>query len=127
MLIQPYYIAPEVLFADYNEKCDVWSCGVILYIMLSGLPPFSGRTDKDILMSVSKAAYTLRIPQFREVSAEAKDLLTKMLEKDKNKRLSAEECLNHPWLQKVTQGCRVSQTALLKTLDNITTFRVCSH
>jgi serine/threonine protein kinase len=48
----PYYIAPEVLNKNYNEKCDVWSCGVILYILLSGTPPFSGKNETEIMMNV---------------------------------------------------------------------------
>jgi len=49
----PYYIAPEILQKKYNEKCDVWSCGVILYIMLTGMPPFNGYNDKQILDQVT--------------------------------------------------------------------------
>lgn len=55
----PYYIAPEVLRQDYNEKCDIWSCGVILYILLSGRPPFNGITDKEILDKVKQGSYSM--------------------------------------------------------------------
>ena len=48
----PYYIAPEVIKGEYDEKCDVWSCGVILYILLSGSPPFGGRSEKEIMNNI---------------------------------------------------------------------------
>ena len=54
----PYYIAPEVLMESYNEKCDVWSCGVILFILLSGTPPFNGANDEDIIKAVKKTKYS---------------------------------------------------------------------
>lgn len=53
----PYYIAPEVLNESYDEKCDIWSCGVILYILISGYPPFNGESDLDIMKSVKSGKF----------------------------------------------------------------------
>lgn len=91
----PYYVAPEVVAGrDYNEKVDVWSAGVILYIVLAGIPPFYGDSAKDIFEAVKRA--NLRLPKsiFGLVSSEVKDLLRKMLCKDVCKRSSAEEVLS---------------------------------
>lgn len=64
-----YYIAPEVIMKNYNEKCDVWSCGVILYILLSGTPPFNGKNDEEIIRAVKKTKYSfysmLKVLNFR--------------------------------------------------------------
>ncbi|CAO2837019.1 unnamed protein product [Amaranthus hypochondriacus] len=98
----PYYVAPEVLAGrEYNEKIDVWSAGVILYIMLGGVPPFYGESVEETFGAVLRA--NLRFPTkiFRSISSEAKDLLRKMLCKDVSRRFSAEQVLRHPW---VTNG-----------------------
>ncbi|WMV47998.1 hypothetical protein MTR67_041383, partial [Solanum verrucosum] len=90
----PYYVAPEVLAGrDYNEKVDIWSAGVILYIMLAGIPPFYGDSTEEIFEAVLRA--NLRFPTriFRSVSLAAKDLLRRMLCKDISRRFSAEQVL----------------------------------
>ncbi|XP_043697033.1 phosphoenolpyruvate carboxylase kinase 1-like [Telopea speciosissima] len=95
----PYYVAPEVLSGrDYNEKVDVWSAGVIMYIMLAGIPPFYGDSAAEIFEAVLRG--NLRFPTriFYSVSPAAKDLLRKMLCKDASKRFSAEQVLSHPWI-----------------------------
>ncbi|KAK1356216.1 PEPC kinase 1b [Heracleum sosnowskyi] len=95
----PYYVAPEILSGeDYNDKVDVWSCGVILYIMLAGVPPFYGDSPVETFEKVLRG--NLRFPSriFRSVCPEAKDLLRKMLCKDPCRRLSADQVLRHPWV-----------------------------
>jgi calcium-dependent protein kinase len=95
----PYYIAPEVLFKSYNEKCDVWSAGVILYILLSGSPPFDGTTDDDIMKAVKKTKFSFSAKVWDEISPEAKDLISKMIKYPPESRLSAQEAFNHPWIK----------------------------
>ncbi|XP_051152772.1 phosphoenolpyruvate carboxylase kinase 1-like [Andrographis paniculata] len=95
----PYYVAPEVLAGrDYNEKVDVWSAGVILYMLLAGIPPFYGESAGDIFDAVVRA--NLRFPRaiFSKVSSEGKDLLRRMLCRDTSRRLSAADVLRHPWM-----------------------------
>ncbi|CAK81360.1 unnamed protein product (macronuclear) [Paramecium tetraurelia] len=95
----PYFIAPEILKRNYNEKCDVWSCGVILYIMLCGYPPFGGEY-KEILQKVEIGKYEFDYEDWDTISNDAKNLINKMLTMDFTKRISAQEALNDPWIQK---------------------------
>ena len=94
-----YYIAPEVLRKNYNEKCDIWSCGVIMYILLSARPPFGGQDDNDIMERVATGVYDLESPPFDKLSASALDLIRKLLNMDVKQRISAEQALNHPWFK----------------------------
>ena len=94
----PYYIAPEVLKCRYDEKCDVWSAGVNMYVLLCGYPPFGGSNDDQILKKISVGRFTFPSPEWDFISFEAKDLITKMLTFDTAHRPSARECLQHPWL-----------------------------
>jgi len=93
----PYYIAPEVLNNLYNEKCDLWSCGIIMYILLSGCPPFYGRNDKEIYTSIRSGKFSFRQKVWESVSQEAKNLITKLLDLDFDKRPTAEEAIKDPW------------------------------
>ena len=92
-----YYIAPEVLNENYDEKCDVWSCGVIFYILLCGYPPFNGKTNLDIYHNIKKKNPVFQGEEWDSISKDAIDLIKNMLNKNPTKRFSAEKCLQHKW------------------------------
>ena len=95
-----YYIAPEVLKKNYNEKCDIWSVGIILYMTLVGRAPFDGKNDDEIIHNVKTGNYNNKNEKLKEHSEEVRDLLSKLLEKDSKKRYSAKEALEHNWFKK---------------------------
>merc|ERR1719379_500410 len=69
----PFYVAPEILSGPYDHRCDIWSCGVILYILLCGYPPFHGNGDSEIMSKVKKGKYEFASPEWDDVSKGAKD------------------------------------------------------
>ena len=95
-----FYIAPEVLKNGYNEKCDLWSCGVILYILLCGSPPFYGKNEKEIFRKILDGNFSFRHKIWNKISPEAKNLVLKLLQINPIKRLSAQEALEDVWFQK---------------------------
>ena len=94
-----YYIAPEVLTQEYDEKCDIWSIGVILYMMLSGRPPFKGNSELDIVKNVKLGVYDINIPELDNVSDEGKNLIKQMMTYNPEDRISADQALSHPWVK----------------------------
>jgi calcium-dependent protein kinase len=94
----PYYIAPEVINRMYDEKCDVWSCGVIMYILLCGSPPFKGKNHREIFEKIKAGKFQFAQPEWQLVSREAKMLIKKMLTYNPDERISAEEALNDEWI-----------------------------
>merc|ERR1711957_14894 len=117
-----YYIAPEVLTENYNQMCDLWSCGVIFYILLSGKAPFSGKTDSIILEKIKIGKYNMMIKPFENVTSEVKDLIQSLLQKSPSKRITAQKALEHPWFKKYDIKSHVIESnveKIKKSLDNI--------
>jgi len=93
-----YYISPEVLKGKYDEKCDIWSAGVILYIIICGYPCFNGDTDDDIFKAILKGKIQFPSPEWDNISNDAKELIKKMC-CSPDKRLTAEQVLKEVWVK----------------------------
>ena len=118
-----YYIAPEVLKGEYNEKCDIWACGVIFYILLCGYPPINGETDDEIYLDVLKGEFEFPEEDWSEVSDEAKNLIKKMLTKDVNKRISALDSMQDPWFKKFEAKETYDKKLAKNVLKNMKKFK----
>ncbi|GLT62076.1 hypothetical protein SLA2020_347410 [Shorea laevis] len=92
-----YYVAPEVLRRKYGKEADIWSAGVMLYILLSGVPPFWAETEKGIFDAILQGELDFHTDPWPSISSSAKDLIRKMLIQDPKKRISSAQVLDHPW------------------------------
>lgn len=113
-----------MLKKKYDEKCDIWSCGVILYILLCGFPPFNGENDKEIMERVAKGSYSFDFDEWKQISSEAKQFIKRMLEYDPNKRYNAEQAISDPWIKKYSGKSSVDAPIMENALKNMTNFRV---
>ncbi|XP_069104967.1 peripheral plasma membrane protein CASK-like isoform X2 [Argopecten irradians] len=114
----PQYMAPEVVRREaYGKPVDAWGCGVMMFILLGGYPPFVG-TKEHVFEKIAQGSYHMR-KQWLQLSNYAKDLVHKLLETDPEKRISIEEALNHPWIRARGQ---VPKTHLHETVDELRKF-----
>lgn len=101
VLGSPLYMAPEIIKeTKYDNRVDVWSCGVIAYILLCGRPPFRGKAKPDIFKSILNNPLDFEHPIWDKVSKASKDFIRKCLDKDFNKRPQAKDLLEHEWFMK---------------------------
>jgi len=95
----PLYVAPEVLKGNYSYECDIWSLGVIMFMLLSGDPPFLATTEEKLFNVIEKGQFNFNSKAWQNVSVKAKDLLTKVLRVSPKKRPNPVVILKHPWFQ----------------------------
>ena len=101
----PYYVAPEVIKGSYDEKWDIWSVGVIMFMLLSGTPPFDGDTNDEIMKASAKGTYSFTPEsKWKGISKQAKDLIDKMLMKDPDQRISAKDAIDQEWFSMFKEG-----------------------
>ena len=115
------YIAPEVIKKKYTERCDVWSCGVILYVLLSGKLPFSNKVKAETVKLIQIGEYDIEGGIWGMISPEAKDLIVNMIEVNPVRRFTAAQAFAHPWLQNCSQPS-IKPNLLQMVSQNLKTF-----
>ena len=120
----PYYVAPEVLKGNYDEKCDIWSIGAMTYLMLCGDPPFTGDSNNEIFKKIVKGELKFNLYKWKNISEDAKDFVKLCLNKNAAQRPSATEAISHRWFKYVTSKIHDLKNIPLKILENIKNFDV---
>ncbi|XP_063002007.1 death-associated protein kinase 2-like isoform X2 [Elgaria multicarinata webbii] len=119
----PQYIAPEVInYEALSSATDMWSIGVITYILLSGMSPFQGETDAETLSNVVSGTYEFEEKYFSQTSEMAKDFIQQLLVKDPGSRMTAAECLIHPWIKPLNRKQAVNRSRSSINMKNFRKF-----
>jgi calcium-dependent protein kinase len=111
----PFYVAPEVLTRRYDKECDLWSIGVVTFVLLCGYPPFYGDTEAEIFSSVKRGVFEFRSPEWDPISDLAKDFIRNLLQKDPAKRLTPQSALDHPWFVAALGGMSIYKVCHVKS------------
>uniref|UniRef100_A0A0G4I6M8 non-specific serine/threonine protein kinase n=1 Tax=Chromera velia CCMP2878 TaxID=1169474 RepID=A0A0G4I6M8_9ALVE len=122
-----YYVSPEVLEGCYNEECDIWSIGVIVYMLLSGSPPFNGSSDHEILTKIRKGEFSFEGPRWEGISETAKDFIRTLLKPVPEERPKAEEAAKHRWIQEGEETPSASKSIDVSVLNSIYKFASANH
>ena len=110
-----YYCSPEVIDNNYDYYCDEWACGVMMYILLTGYPPFGGEDEEEIFHNIQNQELNLNVPELKNVSEQCLDLIEKLLDKDADRRIQVQEALKHEFFRK---GISVSNLLKGKYKEN---------
>merc|ERR1719356_1498179 len=105
------YVAPEVLEKSYTKQCDLWSLGVVCFILTLGYMPFAGKEQQQI-ENIKKGHYVKKDPQWKNLSENCKDFLLRLLKVDPNERMTTEQALKHTWIADRDQTGRYHITPL---------------
>ncbi|CAI2365469.1 unnamed protein product [Moneuplotes crassus] len=114
----PLYIAPEVLEGEYDQSCDLWSIGVITYLLLSGIPPFIDDSYEKIFAKIKIGKFAFDGDYWKGISEEAKDFITKLLVVDPSERITSKEAINHKWIKSDQKKLSLKTLYKLKRLGN---------
>merc|ERR1719221_686955 len=118
----PYYVAPQVLAGKYGHESDLWSCGVIMFVLLCGYPPFFGETDSEVLVKVRLGNFSFNPADWKNISEDAKNLIRMLLKMNPRDRFTAEQALNHDWIK--NKAPKASNVSLQSNfVDNLRGFR----
>lgn len=108
-----YYVAPQVLFGKYDHSSDLWSCGVVMHIILCGYPPFTGETEEDVLAKVRKGVFAFDPKHWKKVSSDAQNLVSMLIKKNPQERYTVEAALKDSWI------CNKAPRSDNAVLDNV--------
>ena len=119
----PYYMAPEMIFGNFVKASDIWSIGVIMYIMVTGKQPFWGKNKDEVLNKVKNGRYDMKSLYYSKCSNSVKDLIKKMLVTEPEKRMTVEACLEHSWFKQFENDKYINLAFSEEIVDSLRQFQ----